>query len=76
MSTHIPPQYITRQSVRLCVRTREARSSPAVGDGVSPRCVAVQPMLSTAALDGVDTLDRLVAVESTERDPQLTEVCF
>ena len=58
------------------MRRREAQSSPAVGGGVSPRCVALQLMLSTAALEGVDNLDSLVTAESTEQDPQLTEVCF
>ena len=43
---------------------------------MSLRCVAVQLMLSTAAMDVVGTLDHLVVVESTEQDPRLTEVCF
>lgn len=43
---------------------------------MSLRCAAAQLMLSTAALDGVDTLEHLVAVESTERDLRLTEVRF
>lgn len=67
--THISPQCVTRQSLRMCVGKRdELKVITWFTDVVSLRRAAVQLMLSTTILGGTGTLKHLVAVESTELD--------